>query len=1164
MSGNLPNRDDLISAYIAWMKALVAAVGSAGEVHRRVTEAKYGSPDWAELRSVSSQTVRNWISRGSLPSEGKRAVTQRLIELVETVITAPPTESIQGFSFSDTLSALRDVRLKTKNSNLLNEHSTKAYDNDWITYPAVPIEKFELKDLQLGSWMDRGEVPPYCWRSIDDVLQASIENTGTGLVVVSGPPKAGKTRTLVENLSKSSFKDSDVYWANPYTESIDNLIELLPKSPKKSPIVILDDLQKFNFGPFGLTLPKFLELEKRAKVLATVHSETLARWSLPKNDFGENPTLLPSPRLAAHFAANDVRLEPALNDNELKNAELTLGFNGQKMAGLTYLAAELASVDALIARAEAMRVGNVFQESLLNCAVDARLVFPGGFDLEELTDLVKAKMKYLHPSTLWHDEKFSEALEDAMRPLTSGAPHAILMPAPDNPNVYALSDFIWDKFVPDSWKWQYLDFERYSISAIAEECFSEYLYQSTIELLTSPQALLEPEEVFLLGIAYQLSGDSIEAEKCFREALESEVPDAALSLSTLLSAQGKLDEAYAVLDNHISEGLGYYLQRGFVAWKMGLTAEAELMFRKLPENSAALSNLAVIQQSKGDFEGSIDTLQRALKFPDEYGLVRANLAHTYLSTGRLSEARVTLQDCDEISGPLAVVQAILSIAEGDLQGAETSYRSALAAAESATAMGLQNVVGFDTDGPFSVAAIRNRLGDVLWSQNRVAEAQEEFEKASFAGNVQALTSLSRLKLTYGNVEEAEEELIRIAENATTSFLARTYNALPHFREKFTELIKINANKGNSNCMQFSGWLEMDEQNWENASNCFSEAIRLGSISAKFDLAHLNAIHFPSERHEIPTETPPDARSYVRLAGLYSALGNFNKAEENCQRALALADPSALVELSYIFLQQSKFSEAESLLKIYPETELHPMAINNLAVAERGLGNNGEALHLFKIASTAGIGIASRNLGEICYVAGEFDEADKYFQLAIEQNEKFSKILLMYSRAFRGEQEDMAEFMKWSEFSERKLSLQLVEMCLNAGSIKGLEKIHDRIDSGKNELLAEAAEIMEILELSEIRTKFLRLMPETAWLPRLYLALDIWDDDWTESISILRKLRQVGFEDSLTYLGEALYHTQSFEEALEVFEEGISKDTLDNDGKKYLRKTKAALKRLSTK
>jgi tetratricopeptide (TPR) repeat protein len=1164
VQGKSPTRDELSSAYIAWMKALVDVVGSAGEVHRRVTEAKYGTPNWAELRSVSSQTVRNWISRGSLPAEAKIAVTQRLVELVETVVSVAPPGSIPGLSFSATLYGLRDARTKAQSSNLLNDLTVKAYDNDWITYPAAPIEEFELRELQLGSWINQGEIPPYCWRTIDSHLQAAIENPGSALVVVSGPPKAGKTRTLLEILSKSTLKERYVYWANPYTESIDNLIELLPEAPKNMPIVILDDLQKFNFGPFGLTFPKFMELEKRAKVLATVHSETLTRWSLSKNDFGENPALLPSPRLAAHFAVNSVRLEPALDEDELKNAELTLGFHGQKMGELTYLAAELASVEALISRAEAMRIGNIYQESLVNCAVDGCLVFPGGFELQDLAELVKANIKYFHPSTLWHEGKYSEALADAMRPLTPGAPHAILMPTPDNPDVYALSDFLWDHFASDSWNWQYLDFEKFSVSAIAEECFSEYLYESTIGLLTSPVALLEPEEVQLLGLAYQLSGDLIEAEKCFREAMSSAVPEAVVSLSQLLLAHGKLDEAYAVMENHESPDLPYTLTRGFIAMKMGLTAEAEMLFRQLPENAAALSNLAVIMQSRGDFDGSIETLHNALRFEDEWGLVRANLALTYLGTGRLMEARTVLEDSEDVSGPMNVVKAILFFKEGDLPSAESHFMRALANAESATAVGLQHVVGYDPDGPFAVAAIRFKLGELFWHQNRIAEAQAELEKASSEGSLLALASLSLLKLTCETAENSDEELAKIAENATTSYLLRTYNRLPQFRQKFRALIRSNAKKGNPNCLQLDGWIEIDEQNWEQASSCFEEAIRLGSIASKFDLAHLNATQFTGRPIDIPKETPPDARSFARLGGIYCALGDFEKAEENCHKAIALDDRSALVDLSYVYLQQSKFSETVKLLQGYPESELHPMAINNLAVAQKGLENKEEALRLFTIAANAGVGIASRNLGDIAYLTGEFDEAEEYFRVAIEQNEPFSKILLIYSFALRGDKEKLSQIKDWPEFAERKHALQLVEICMKTVKARNLQKILDRIAPGENELLAEAADIMDRFELTATRAKFLRLMPENAWLPRLYLALDIWEDDWAESISILRNLRGAGFEKALTYLGEALFHTRSFEEALEVLEKARALDALDIDGTKYLRKTRAALKRLRAK
>ena len=110
--------------------------------------------------------------------------------------------------------------------------------------PPGPVHRIDpIHGLGLGSWLFHNNLPVYVPRDSDTRLieRLAVE---TGLTVIVGPPKSGKTRSIYEVL-KTHLPDTICWWHNAAPASFPDLISEYAKTrdrPTERPgIVVLDD-----------------------------------------------------------------------------------------------------------------------------------------------------------------------------------------------------------------------------------------------------------------------------------------------------------------------------------------------------------------------------------------------------------------------------------------------------------------------------------------------------------------------------------------------------------------------------------------------------------------------------------------------------------------------------------------------------------------------------------------------------------------------------------------------------------------------------------------------------------------------------------------------------------------------------------------------------------
>ncbi|MFE0131743.1 tetratricopeptide repeat protein [Streptomyces sp. NPDC059037] len=137
-----------------------------------------------------------------------------------------------------------------------------------------------LRRLDLGVHPTRrldGEssVPPYVMRDCDGELNRLVKSAlrGGGLVVVTGEPLSGKTRTAWAVLRRNVRSDVRMYVAQAGTELRDLPAQLRGRDPEGGCLVWLDDLAG-HLGEHGLTAGLLAQLtQEKVLVVATMNDD---------------------------------------------------------------------------------------------------------------------------------------------------------------------------------------------------------------------------------------------------------------------------------------------------------------------------------------------------------------------------------------------------------------------------------------------------------------------------------------------------------------------------------------------------------------------------------------------------------------------------------------------------------------------------------------------------------------------------------------------------------------------------------------------------------------------------------------------------------------------------------------------------------------------------
>jgi hypothetical protein len=442
------------AGYRAWMVAARDAAGGPTKLGKLVAEhfdrgrvRRVGVP----LTRVPGATVSGWVD-GRVPSERLR---DALCDVVGELVTDPPPGS---GNFRDELECARGGSRANERAGSEKGTATRRAEptlrrQHILSEVLLGMWQADRLDLtqhswRLGSWMFDGALPPYAARAADKRLSDDLTEAASTLLperrllVVAGPPKAGKTRSLLEAIRRTR-PAAPVWWARPGPTTLRRLSDALERDDPTSarPVIVADDFQKFGLSHHGTTGADIRRLlETGATVAATIHDSVIDDLQDATLDRRDERTA--DADLTDLLKRRTVHIAPTLTSDELHRLPRALVSaaeqNGVHRDQLARLAESLAAVDQLIAACEAARTASdPTCWALVAAALDARVIERG--DATTLDRFMHWHYRASAPTRLWTSALFNHALEWATRPVGgAGSPHSVIHPTTDGESLELL------------------------------------------------------------------------------------------------------------------------------------------------------------------------------------------------------------------------------------------------------------------------------------------------------------------------------------------------------------------------------------------------------------------------------------------------------------------------------------------------------------------------------------------------------------------------------------------------------------------------------------------------------------------------------------------------------------------------------------------------------
>lgn len=546
-------RFQLEVAYRKHLEGLLAKHGSKGAVFAAVqTNAKTlaKSRDSSSLMSVAydltPDMVRGWMGKyAKLPSHP--FILESLTQVVETSLPE------QLNSFQETVEKLRQIRLNSQKAAKGNVERAKLLAlNGHLAFEPVSSHNLKLESLALGSWLCAGAPPPYADRDVDSQILAAIDNEDSKLLVLKGSPKSGKTRTLIENIRKSRHRDSPIYWLTPTAEALDEFIKSFSPSPQSVPLIVLDDIQRFQ--PCSqLTVNRLNSLKQRGRVLCTIHESSIDSWRLQNLNHEPSTSLGPPDEVIEMIDSASIFMSSEFNEGEIAAAQSNLKLAEFDDSDYLHFPSWAASVEQLTSLAKSMGI-KTFNKAVLSSILDARVLFPGGTDIDTLATLAKSRYRELTPNGVWLQSAWESALEMVTNGLSAGSRHAILMRTTEFADTFLILDALWEHLRPDDWKPPKLDELGLTRFDAAQAASDVGLYSSAIDILTQDLESLDSVEMELLADLYSFEKAYKEARNYYEQALLLGRNEARRGLGNLEFYGGNFEDAEKHYLEYLSPG----------------------------------------------------------------------------------------------------------------------------------------------------------------------------------------------------------------------------------------------------------------------------------------------------------------------------------------------------------------------------------------------------------------------------------------------------------------------------------------------------------------------------------------------------------------------------------------------------------------------------------
>lgn len=448
-------------AYSLWVGAAREKRGSAAGLARALEaylrKAHGLGPD-GDVRglgvetALTGRTIGRW-ERGTAekpqPQYPADSWSRRALQAVVTeLVPAPPVE-MEWASFHEVCDAFVADRLDRidRGAGTLGSYAATERNKErrhfLATWPASAKELNPIS-LGLGSWAFEGALPPYVPRTADEQLLRRLEDPG--VTTVTGAPKSGKSRSILEVLQRH-YPDALTWWVNPSTTVLPLVVEYAKraKGSERPDFVVLDDAGLMGLDPKnGLTAQRLHELAAASvRLILIIHNHTIAEWEhrLTNRASSFASSSLGVSRELMDRLGNRVTYASVLDDRETAAAARTYDNANERVKSfdLTRLAETLAGVETLRKQATHMLETSFSVEAaLLEAAIDVSIALPQGATVDVLQVLAAAHHKRRQPNRPWRIERFDDALNTLTTGITTGSPHSILIA--DDKGTYRLLD----------------------------------------------------------------------------------------------------------------------------------------------------------------------------------------------------------------------------------------------------------------------------------------------------------------------------------------------------------------------------------------------------------------------------------------------------------------------------------------------------------------------------------------------------------------------------------------------------------------------------------------------------------------------------------------------------------------------------------------------------
>ena len=696
----------------------------------------------------------------------------------------------------------------------------------------------EVSNVDLGATSTRyskDDAAPYVRRDkADKAIRGLLAKPGPPypFVIVWGPTKAGKSRTLAEALH-ATFGDDDPVVVLPLNGralaelaglGIDDLIDHRPA------VVMLDDLD-----PAGLEALTTAAL-KRVRSWAVIAATMTAQRRADVLNTGSPVGAIARAALDAASGEYELTSEPPVGT---ERAEAERLYPAERFDGS--IAETLVGARELIARYKAGPNENPAGCAVVRAAIDIRRAgLSRPVTDAELRRLFPLYLRALRIDLAPTNEQFAAGINWAARPVTSQV--ALLRPASPRcePPAWVAFDHAvtaddeghgrqarpipaetWTELV-DMLPQQDLFPVGMAASAAGRDETAIIVFRKVLDSGPSDWVALAA-----VGLGNLLSehGDFEGARAALRRAIDSGHPDAApiaaLGLGTLLEAEGDVKGARAVYQVAIDSGradivstaaVGLGTLVGVEGDVKGARAAFQLAIDSGHADQSARAELRLgnVLRDQGDQDGARAAYQIAVDSgqADVQPVAALNLGDLLRDQGNMAGARAAYQVAID-SGRADIVPAAglglgaLLSEEGDVTGARAAYQRAIdsknadAAPSAALGLGHLLVEHGDLDGAraafqqaidsghANVAPLANlNLGGLLWKQGDMEGARAAFQRAIDSGHADA-APMAALSLGVQLTKQGDVAGARVAYQLAID--SRHANATPAARQRLKKL-----------------------------------------------------------------------------------------------------------------------------------------------------------------------------------------------------------------------------------------------------------------------------------------------------------------------------------------------------------------------------------------